>query len=276
MRLAARLTFMRLYAQHFMRTLLSFLLILLAVTAGRAQSDDDLFGAGEVAPRRKGIVIGFNTGLDLPAADMADRFGFSARVGPSVFYKTRSNWMIGLKGDFLFGSKIREDSLLVNVEDADGLFLDDAGQRTGAAVNMRGYAIGVQAGRIFGLTPQADAGGRGILVLLGAGFIQHKIQFFNQQQSIAQIREDYRKGYDRLTNGIYTEAFGGYNHFSKKGFFNFHIGLNALVGFTGGRRDYLFDVQRSGTGSRLDVLLGVRGGLYLPLWKKRSEEVFFE
>lgn len=276
MRLATHRTFTLLYKPHLMRTLLSFLFILCTATSAHAQSDDDLFGADEVSPRRKGIVLGFNTGLDLPVADMADRFGLSARVGPSIFYKTAGNWMVGLKGDFLFGSKIREDSLLINVRDDEGLFLDDNGQRTGAAVNMRGYAIGLQAGRIFGLTPQADAGGRGILVLLGAGFIQHKIQFFNQQQSIAQIREEYRKGYDRLTNGFYTEAFSGYNHFSKKGYFNFHIGLNALVGFTGGRRDYLFDVQRSGAGSRLDVLLGVRGGLYLPLWKKKSEEVFFE
>lgn len=276
MRLTTHRTFTLLQPPHFMRTLFSLLLMLCAATSARAQADDDLFGADEVAPRRKGIVIGFNTGLDLPAADMADRFGASARIGPSVFFKTRSNWMIGLKGDFLFGSKIREDSLLINIRDAEGLFLDNSGQRTGAAINERGYAVGVQVGRIFGLTPAADAGGRGILVTLGAGFIQHKIQFFNEQQSIPQIRAEYSKGYDRLTNGIYTEAFGGYNHFSKKGFFNFYLGLNALVGFTGGRRDYLFDVQRSGTGSRLDMLLGVRGGLYLPLWKKRSEEVFFE
>lgn len=259
-----------------MRAILLLAFFFCAVLSAGAQSDDDLFGSGEVAPRRRGIVLGFNTGVDLPVADMADRFGASLRVGPSIFFKTPSNWMFGVKGDFLFGSKINEDSLLINVRDDEGLFLDDAGQRTGAAINMRGYTLGLQAGRIFGLTPAADAGGRGILVLLGAGFIQHKIQFFNQLGTIAQIRGDYRKGYDRLTNGIYTEAFAGYNHFSKKGLFNFHIGLNALVGFTGGRRDYLFDVQRSGTGNRLDVLLGVRGGLYLPLWKKKSEEVFFE
>ena len=258
-----------------MRSLFTIFL-LAGAFAAQAQNDDDLFGTGEVAPRRKGFVIGFNTGADLPAADMADRFGLSARVGPSFMYKTTTNWLIGLKGDFIFGSQIREDSLLVNVRDDNGLFIDNGGNRTGAAINERGYASGVQAGRIFGLTPAADAGGRGFLVMLGAGFIQHKIQFFNQQQNIAQIREEYRKGYDRLTNGIYTEVFGGYNHFSKKGLLNFYIGLNALAGFTGGRRDYLFDVQRSGHGSRLDMLLGLRGGLYLPLWKKRSEEVFFE
>lgn len=259
-----------------MRFSILFLSALLTTAIACAQSDDDLFGTGEVGPRRKGFIIGFNAGVDVPAADMADRFGLSARVGPSLLYKTTNNWLFGVKGDFLFGSQIREDSLLINVRDDEGLFLDNSGQRTGAAINERGYTLGLQAGRIFGLTPQADAGGRGILAMLGAGFIQHKILFYNQQQSVAQIRGEYRKGYDRLTNGLYAEAFGGYNHFSKKGFFNFYLGLNVLAGFTEGRRDYLFDVQRSGRDKRLDMLIGLRGGLCLPLWKKRSEEIFFE
>jgi hypothetical protein len=64
--------------------------------------------------------------------------------------------------------------------------------------------------------------------------------------------------------------------FDKNGLLNFHIGLDVMAAFTNGRRDYLFDVRRKDDAARLDLLFGIRGGMYIPIFKKKSEEIYFD
>ncbi len=243
----------------------------------RAQTpaDDELFGTTEAPRKQAGLIIGVNGAQDFPGADMADRYGPSFRVGPSLLYKTASNWIFGVRGEFLFGGQVREDSVLINIRDADGTFLDDAGQRTGATVAERGYLVGFQAGRVFPLFAR-PASGKGLLLSISAGFIQHKVTLYNRQASIAQIREEYRKGYDRLANGTYAELFAGYNHFSASGLVNFYAGAGLLAARTAGRRDWLYDVRRPDDPSRTDVLFGIRAGWYFPAFKRASEEEYYQ
>jgi hypothetical protein len=236
-------------------------------------AQDDIFGStGE--PVRKGIVFGVNAGLDVPAADMAKRFGLSYRLGPSLMYKTTSNWIFGVKGDFLFGNVIRQDSLMAGIKDGDGAFINNQGERINVGIFERGYIVGFTAGRIFTINKAHP--NDGILVQTGAGFIQHKIAIIDEDKTIPQLRGDFRKGYDRLSNGWYLEQFVGYSMFHKDGLLNFNLGLNVTAGFTKGRRDYLYDVMRRDDDSRLDILFGIRGGWYIPIFKKKSEEIFFE
>jgi len=254
-----------------MRRIYFLLVFLLAGPSVFAQ--DDIFG-GDKVPARKGIVIGLNGCVDLPAADMAKRFGTSVRVGPSFMYKTASSWMFGVKGDFFFGNQVREDSLMYNIRDRDGSFINQNSQRSNAGLFERGYMIGLQAGKILPLTKTNP--NNGILILTGAGFMQHKITITDLDKKISQVSGEYKKGYDRLSNGIYLEQFVGYNHFDPGGLLNFHIGLDVVAGFNQGRRTYLFDVQRPGTDKRFDVLFGIRGGLYIPVFHQKSEEVYFD
>jgi len=259
-----------------MRALLSTLFFLALAATARAQTGDrELFGdAGETKPRRAAFVLGVAGGIDLPGADLAERFGPSFRIGPSVHYQSPNGWIIGLKADFIFGSRIREDSLLINVRREGATFFDDAGQLTGAGINQRGYTIGVYGGKAV---PFSAASRHSALLTLGGGFIQHKINFYNQQESIAQLRAPYDAGYDRLTNGLYTEAFAGYAYTPGSGYFSAVLGFNFLAGFTAGRRDYLFDVQRSDAGvQRLDLLYGLRAAFLVPLRRRASEDIYFD
>ncbi len=248
-------------------------LLFLCCLSFSAGAQADLFGSTK-EPSRKGFVIGINGNFDMPGADMARRFGNSYRIGPSLSYKTTSNWMFGVKTDFIFGNRVREDSLLYNVSDKYGQFINNGGQRIGVGVFERGYLIGVQAGKILPLNKAQPH--KGILIQSGAGFVQHKISIIDEDKTIGQVRGDYRKGYDRLTNGWYLEQFVGWNMFDRKGLINFHIGLDLLAGFTAGRRDFLYDVMRKDDASRVDLLFGIRGGLYIPIFNKKSEEVYFE
>ena len=250
-----------------------FLCCLLCAFGARVQAQADLFGTTQ-EPTRKGLVLSFNAGVDIPMADMAKRFGLSYRFGPSVFYKTTSNFLIGAKVDFISGNKLRQDSLLLGVSDVHGQFINQDGQRISVGLFERGYAVGLQVGKIVPLAKKNP--NNGILLMGGAGFIQHKILISDVDKTVPQVRGDYAKGYDRLTNGWYLEQFAGYNMFDKGGLLNFHLGLDIMEGFTRGRRDYLFDVHRKDDGSRLDILFGIRGGMYIPIFKKKSEETYFE
>jgi len=250
-----------------------FLCGLLCAFCSRVQAQADLFGTTQ-EPIRKGIVLSFNAGIDEPMADMAKRFGLSYRFGPAVLYKTRNNFMFGAKVDFISGNKLRQDSLLLGVSDIHGQFINQDGQRISVGLFERGYTIGVEGGKIFSLNKKNP--NNGILLMGGTGFIQHKILISDVDKTVPQVRGDYAKGYDRLTNGWYLEQFAGYNMFDRGGLLNFHIGLDILEGFTKGRRDYLFDVRRKDDASRLDILFGIRGGMYIPIFKKKSEETYFE
>jgi len=57
---------------------------------------------------------------------------------------------------------------------------------------------------------------------------------------------------------------------------NFTIGVDALFGFTQDRRDYLYDVMRPDNQQRLDILFGLRGGWFIPIFKRKSEDILFE
>jgi len=237
-------------------------------------AQDDLFGTEKREPK-KGIIFSLNGNFDIPAGDMSKRFGLSYRVGPAILYKTKSNWMFGVKADFIFGNKIKEEGFVSNLKSEDGTFLTAEGMRAPMTFYQRGYMVGLQSGKI--IKTSSSNPDNGILLLTSAGFIQHKININTRNAGdIPQLQGDYKKGYDRLTNGIYVEQFAGYTHFSQNGLINFYIGLDVMAGFTEGRRTFWYDVQKPGDDKRLDILLGIRGGWYIPVFKRKSEEFYFE
>ena len=257
-----------------------FILLLLAVKPAHAQ--DELFGIDSSVKAHSGFILNGNITADIPLADMAKRFGVDYRLGPAVTYKTKSNWVFGAKCDFLLGNLIKEDSLMINIKDKySGKFngkvvqlLNISGERTGVTVYERGYLIGLQAGKIINLKPGHPD--NGLFFLTSVGFIQHKITIYNKERDVAQVDGALRKGYDRLTNGWFAEQFAGYTYFARNGLLNFNVGLDVMLGFTRGRRDYLYDVMRTDDKQRLDMLLGIRGGWMIPVFKRKSEDLNFQ
>jgi hypothetical protein len=262
-----------------MRILVILLFILSTSQSLRAQ--EDLFGPSEHKEARHGFILNGNVGYDFPGGDMAQRFSSSWRLGPALLYKTKSNWLLGAKFDFIVGKNVNEDSLMINIRDkyqtySKNLFqfINNDGQRIGVPVYERGYAVGLSAGKIFNTAKTHPD--NGIVVLTSVGFMQHRINIYDKDKSVFSLRGDYLKGYDRLANGIFVEQYLGYMYFSKSRLINFTLGADVLVGFTQGRRDYLYDVMRPDNAKRLDVLIGVRTGWFIPMFKRNSEDMMFE
>jgi len=253
-----------------MQRILFFALIVISL---KANAQDDLFNL-EKPPARKGFIIGANGGIDFPGADMAKRFGTSYRAGIQLLYKTKSNWIFGPKFDYMFGNNLKEDSLMMNIRDKYGSYINNSGQRIGVNVFQRGYMMGFQGGKIFNISKKSSD--NGILAMTTLGFMEHKIFIRDREQSIPSLRGDYKKGYDRLTNGLLLEQYVGYTYFANNNLINFHIGLNISAGFTQGRRDFLYDVMRTDNARRVDLLYGIRAGMYIPIFRRKSEEFYFE
>jgi hypothetical protein len=138
---------------------------------------------------------------------------------------------------------------------------------------LRGYKVGVFGGRILPVlqaTPNS-----GIMTVTGIGFMQYKINIFDRDNNVPQVRKDYKKGYDRLTNGIYIDEFLGYAFYAKNRLINFYAGLQVTSGFTRVRRDFTFDLGRKEDNNRLDFLTGFRVGWVLPIYKKNVEETYY-
>lgn len=245
---------------------------ILMTNAVNAQAD--LFGTTDKEKVHAGLLIGANANYDRPAADFGKRFGSSYRIGPSLHWKTKSNIVVGVKFDFILGNTIVDPGFLQNITDTNGYFINNSGSRERPGTFLRGYAFGIQFGKIFSLGPVRED--KGIYLMSGAGFMQYKINLFDKDFTLNQIRQPYRKGYDRLTNGIYIEQFAGYAYFSKQSTLNFYLGANLLVGFNQGRRDWQYDTNSPGNLKQTDVMYGLRGGIYIPSFKRKSEEFFFE
>lgn len=251
----------------------SILILLFFFASIHVNAQNSLFGL-EKQPSRKGFILGFNAGVDFPGADMAKRYGTSWRAGAQVLYKTKSNWLIGPKFDYMFGNNLREDSLLGNIVDKYGTFISNTGERVTVNFYQRGYMVGLQGGRIFNIVKKNSD--NGILAMTTVGFMEHKVFIRDRENSVPSLQGDYKKGYDRLANGWVLEQYIGYTHFANNNFLNFHIGLNVTAGFTEGRRDWLYDVRKPGNEARFDLLYGIRAGWYIPIFKRKSEEFFFE
>jgi len=255
-----------------------FLLLSISVLA---QDDNKIFGTNEKIIARSGFILTGNADFDIPGANMAQRFGISYRLGPGVLYKTSSNWLLGVKCDFILGGVVHQDSLMANIKDkysvGDGSlyeFINNGGERIGVPVYERGYAVGIQVGKIINFNKYHPD--NGLILLASSGFLQHKIDIYDKDKTVQQLSGQYLKGYDRLTNGIFVEGYAGYVFFSSNKLLNFTLGGDGLFGFTRGRRAYLYDVMRPDTGKRLDILFGLRGGWYIPMFKRKSEDMLFE
>lgn len=246
-----------------------------------AKAQADLFGPAESKDTRSGVLLNAFGSFDFPGADMAKRFDKSWRLGPGLLYKTKSNWLFGAKFDFITGRNVFEDSLMINIRDKYGVvkqnlyaFINNSGQRIGVPVYERGYATGLSCGKIF--SRSKDHPDNGLVTLTTVGFMQHKINIYDKDKSVEQLHEPYRKGYDRLTNGSFVEQYVGYVYFAHNKLINFTLGVDFLAGFTKGRRDYLYDVMRPDNANRLDILWGVRGGWFIPIYNRKSEDMMFE
>lgn len=216
--------------------------------------------------------FGIHFGWQFPSGDMEERFGSCGVAGASFNIKDRKNWYYGLSFNYYFGNEVKEPGLLQNLYTDRGEIIDNEGQISIINIQQRGYSVMLNGGKLFPwFGPNYNSG---VLVKVGVGFMEHKIQIDHQENFIDYLDGEYEKGYDRLTNGLALSQFVGYYHMSNSRIANFFIGVEFLQGFTQGRRDYNYDTRTVDDEPRNDILYGVVAGWFLPLYKRQPQEFY--
>lgn len=220
-------------------------------------------------------MFGVHYGGNWSAGDLADRYGYLNHVGGMAGYKTSKNWLWGIEGNFIFGSKVKMTGIFDLLTDSFGNITDMNGDVAQVYTMPRGFNLNAFAGKvipIFGSNKNS-----GLMINLGVGYLQHKMKIETQEHVVPVIETQNRKGYDRFTSGINTSQFVGYSYMSDRGFVNFYAGFYAQQGFTKNRRNYFWDqpdipVDKS---LRFDGQVGFKVGWFIPIYKRQPKEYYF-
>lgn len=216
-------------------------------------------------------LISISYGYYLAAGDMLKRFGDNSSLQLNIDFKTRKYWTFGINGSYIFGKEVKE-SLFDSISTPTGAHIARNGEFAEVRLYERGFTVSGTVGRMFAFKkPNPNSG---ILVSVGLGFIQHKIRIETIGNNLPQLSKEYKKGYDRLSNGLLLSENIGYMYLSNSRLLNLYIGLEFMQGFTQSRRSFDYDRMQKDTQKRLDLLYGAKIAWVLPLYKKPPQDYY--
>jgi len=245
------------------------ILTLLVYTSSIAQTDD----ASDSFLKSSSWNFSLGFGVDVPLADLADRFGSNLAVKGQIERQTGAGWVYGLQYDFMFGNTVKQD-VLENIRIDNGNVLGTNSTYATALQRMRGGFIGLFAGKILPLSSKYKSG---LKISLAAGLFQHQIRLVDDERNFPIFNEPYSQGYDLLSRGLGLKEFVGWQYLAANKRVNFYIGLEFTQGFTSSVRKYDFSSGAlTNQDSRFDGVVGLRVGLILPFYSAyEDEEIFY-
>jgi hypothetical protein len=218
---------------------------------------------------------GVQYGANWTSGDLAKRYGFLNHIGGLAGYKTNKNWFWGVEGNFIFGNQIRLTNLFDHLVDSFGNITDQNGDIGKVMLYARGFNVNLSVGKVIPVF--RDNQNSGIFIHAGSGFLLHKLRVETQDHVIPTLELEYRKGYDRLATGINTHQFLGYAFLSDRGSLNFYTGFYAMQGFCRDRRTIYFDQPEIPVDQslRLDMTYGLKLGWFIPIYKRKPKDFYF-
>lgn len=216
--------------------------------------------------------LSFNFSFLFPAKDMAQRFGTASQISAQFLKKTKSNILGEFSFAYIFGNHVNDSFVLDKISTSEGYIINLNGLLCPVSIEERGFNLNFSLGYlipVFGPNPNS-----GFTISIGSGFIQHKIFFDYSLGPVYQLENDYKKGYDRLTNGFNLIQKVGYQRFGNAGLGNFHFSLFMIEGFTKNRRDFDYYLMKKLSDSRIDVLIGINLGFDIPVYRKTPKDFF--
>jgi len=189
-------------------------------------------------------------------------------------FKGSNRWSLAIECNFIFRDGVKNPgTYLSGIMTNDGFIIDESGVFANVMLLERGFDLWAKVGKLFpvaGSNPNS-----GILVQFGGGMLQHKIRIEIPTNSVPQLRDNYKKGYDHLCNGPALLQFIGYQHLGNARKINFFAGLEFTEAFTLSRRAYYFNDMKAPDEKRFDMLNSIKIGWYLPLYKKVGQKYYY-
>ena len=214
-----------------------------------------------------------SAGLHLTTQDLNNRFGPYASIGLGFLRKQRSGFLWGADGLFLFGQKVKEQSMLKDISTPDSFVIGANGTLYDPKFYMRGFNISAKIGKLFPVIgPNKNSG---IYTTLSVGLMQHKIRIDTERNAnVPPLSKPYLKGYDRLSNGISFTPAVGFIYLGNKRIVNFFFQLEYCQAFTKNRRSWNYETELPDIILRKDGSVGIRAGWILPLYRKPPDQFY--
>jgi hypothetical protein len=208
-----------------------------------------------------------------PGGDLADRFGDNLALSPAFRFKTKNNFIFDIEGQYMFSENINEENIFSNFSSTESGVVNMYGEFARIVLLQRGLFLQARVGKmIYSLGPNPNCG---FYFSGGAGLLQHKIRIDVDGNNVPQLSDEYKKGYDKLTNGLAISESLGYIFLHNKGTINFYIEIEFIQGWTQSRRDFDFTIMQKDETKRNDNLIGVKLGWILPFYTKMPEKFYY-
>ncbi|MCX7861743.1 MAG: hypothetical protein N2449_01965 [Bacteroidales bacterium] len=213
--------------------------------------------------------------IQIPGADMATQFGTNANIGGSFLWKLKNNFIFELNANHIFGSKLKGDAAHIfdSIKTSNGMIINMHGEYAKVRTFERGFFVGFRMGYIINFKkPNPNSG---LMLMMGAGHLQHKIRIENDGNNAPQIINEYKLGYDKMRYGLSLSQFIGYVYFSKSQVLNFYIGTEFYQAWTKSGRSWDFNLMKKDENKYFDVLYSLKFGWIIPIYSKAPQQYYF-
>lgn len=212
-----------------------------------------------------------------PGKDTKVLYSNNNSLGGSVFYKTKSNWLFSVNGNFISGNKVNitREELFGDILDNNGEIITGDGIYGSYALFERGAHFQARVGKIFPvLSPNSNCG---FFVQGGLGYLFNRVrtEFGSYASPPPALAGDYPYGYDRMRGGLALSGEIGYLFLSNTRVLNFSISVEFIQAYTKPRRQWDFNMMGKDDKSYIDQYIGIRGAIYIPTYKRKPAEFYY-
>ena len=225
------------------------------------------------AQKNKQSAFTFGYIHQLPIGDLQERFGDNSAIGFSFMQEKETDFFYGIKASYIFSNNVKDTTILENITTSTGAIIGGDGQYANVNLMQRGFDAHLFIGYALHFNKKDLSG---LYFSTGIGFLQHQIFIDTKSQNVPFLDENYKKGYDRLTNGISSKWEATYRYYDKSGKFQLFGGFNMTLAYTKIQREYLFDDMEYTPNIRSwDKLAGIKIGIIIPIQRKNEEEFHY-
>lgn len=219
------------------------------------------------------LIISVNYAYQFPGGDMAESYGNNSTIGPAFQYKTDKNWLWSVEMNFIFGTDVKNNKEMIsNIVTEEGSIIGLDGIYANVRPMERGFTLFGKLGKVipaFNINPNS-----GLFFNLGAGYIQHKIRWDVEGNNVPALDGDYKKGYDRFSEGFALTQEIGLFYMGDQRLWNFRVSAEAVESLTTMKR-YNFDTMQGEDKSRLDLFFGLKVSWMIPLYGRAAKEIYY-
>jgi len=212
-----------------------------------------------------------------PGKDTKVLYNNNNSIGGSVCYKTESNWIFSVNGNFISGNSvsISRQELFGDILDNNGEIITGDGIYGSYALFERGAHFQAKVGKVFPvLAPNPNCG---FFIQGGLGYLWNRIktEFGSYASPPPALAGDYLYGYDRMRGGFAWSGEIGYLFMSNSRVLNFSLSLEFIQAYTTPLRKWDFNLQAKDTNTYIDQYIGIRAAVYIPTYRRKPAEYYY-